>query len=466
MGLPDDLLLRPAAEATRRIALELLDEASVACARLDDAEDGEALHDFRVAVRRLRSCARAHRRHLDDVLTKKRRTQLKDVQRRTGGARDTEVQLDHVKALAAGIGAAEAQPGIEAVIADLDAAMAAAATKGVKKARKRFTKIEDRLRDPLGRVTVSLVTEDATFGAVLGGLAREHVAELADLLAAARSVDDRRPLHTARIATKRLRYLLEPARDRAPRAREIVKRCKRLQDILGDIQDMHVLQDTLKGAAGEASPAQLPGVLALEEATGGELDRAFDELKSEFLGDQLDAMVDAVEWFARGLDGQRQTETERKYLLGQLPPFLGEGTPVPDSGAKVTSKELRQGYLPGDKLRERLREIRKGGSVSYLRTIKGGSGVQRIEVEEEASPEVFEQMWPLTEGARVHKRRYSVPDGALVWVVDEFLDRDLILAEVELPSPDVRPPIPTWMAPHLVRDVTGEDEYVNLNLAR
>ena len=466
MALPDDLLLRPAAEATRRIALDLLDLAMAAEARLDDSEDAEALHDFRVAVRRLRSVARAHRRHLGDVLTEKRREQLRKLQRRTGGARDAEVQLAHVRDLAARLEAPEAQPGIEALLTHLEGALAATSSKGVKKARKRFAKIEAKLRDPLGRVTVSLVSEDATFGAVLGGLAREHAAKLADRLAAARSVDDQRPLHTARIATKRLRYLLEPARGCAPRAREIGKRCKRLQDILGHIQDMHVLQGTLRKAAREGSPEQLPGVLALESATGEELHQAFDALQSEFLGEQLDALVDSVEWFARSLDGQRQTETERKYLLGQLPPFLGEASPALPSGKKVGTKELRQGYLPGQKLRERLREVRKGRNVTHLRTIKAGSGVQRIEVEEEASPEVFEQMWPLTAGARVHKRRYTVPDGALVWVVDEFLDRELVLAEVELPSPDVRPPIPTWMAPHLVRDVTDEAAYVNLNLAR
>ena len=87
-------------------------------------------------------------------------------------------------------------------------------------------------------------------------------------------------------------------------------------------------------------------------------------------------------------------------------------------------------------------------------------------VEEETTAKVFDVMWPLTEGCRVMKRRYSVPDGALTWVVDEFLDRELVLAEVELPSTEVVPAIPDWMAPVLVREVTGEDEYVNLNLAR
>lgn len=466
MGLPDDLLLRPAVEATRRIALSLLDEANAASARMDDPSDEEALHDFRVAVRRLRSLARAHERHLGDAIEKKRRDQLKELQRWTGGARDTEVQIEHLERLAKPIASVDAKAGIDSLRESLEATLAAASTKGVKKARKRFARLDQKLRDPLGHATVSLVTEDATYGAVLAGLAREHVATLADLLATARSVDDQEPLHTARIATKRLRYLVEPARVSDARAIAIVKRCKRLQDILGHIQDMHVFQATLRAAAAEAKPAHLPGVLALQEGTDAELERAFGELEAEFLGEQLDALVDSIEWFARALDGARQTETERKYLLDQLPPFLAKGEPVPGSGAKVSSKELRQGYLPGDKVRERLREVRKGRTVTRLRTIKGGSGLQRIEVEEEASAEVFDQMWPLTEGCRVHKRRYSVPDGALVWVVDEFLDRELVLAEVELPSPDVRPPIPTWMAPHLVRDVTGEDEYVNLNLAR
>lgn len=464
MGLPSDLLLRPAAEATHRVALAHLDEARAASARLDEGNDAEALHDFRVAVRRLRSCARAHRRHLGEVLTKKRRRQLQTIQRLTGGARDTEVQLQHLAALAASLSGEELQPGLAFVRERLEAALAAASTGGVAKARKRFAKVQGKIREPLGRVTVSIVSEDATFGAVLGGLAREHVAALADLLAAAHTVDDQEPLHSARIATKRLRYLLEPARV-DERAVAIVKRCKRLQDVLGHIQDMHVFQDTLKSAASKASPPQLPGVVALEQATERELEQAFDELRAEFLGDQLDAFVDSVEYFSRSLDGARQTETERKYLLDRLPPFLRKGEP-PAEGVTVSAKELRQGYLPGQALRERLREVRKGETVTHLRTIKGGSGVQRIEVEEECGAELFEQLWPITEGCRVHKRRYAVPDGALVWVVDEFLDRELVLAEVELPSPDVRPPIPTWMAPHLVRDVTGEAEYVNLNLAR
>ena len=42
----------------------------------------------------------------------------------------------------------------------------------------------------------------------------------------------------------------------------------------------------------------------------------------------------------------------------------------------------------------------------------------------------------------------------------------LVLAEVELPSEDVQPRLPDWLAPYVVREVTGEPEYLNMNLAR
>ncbi len=101
-----------------------------------------------------------------------------------------------------------------------------------------------------------------------------------------------------------------------------------------------------------------------------------------------------------------------------------------------------------------------------MRAVKLGAGIRRIELQEESSPELFEALWPLTEGHRVTKVRYSVPDGDLTWEVDRFTDRDLVLAEVELKSESERPPLPGWLAPHVAREVTGEPEYLNVNLAR
>jgi CHAD domain-containing protein len=47
-------------ETARRLCLGLLQEADEALSRLEQGEDSEALHDFRVALRRLRSVIRAY----------------------------------------------------------------------------------------------------------------------------------------------------------------------------------------------------------------------------------------------------------------------------------------------------------------------------------------------------------------------------------------------------------------------
>src|SRR6266850_1669538 len=58
--------LRPAAEGARLVALRQLDEARAALVRVGDVEDDEAIHDVRVALRRLRSSLAAYRALLDE----------------------------------------------------------------------------------------------------------------------------------------------------------------------------------------------------------------------------------------------------------------------------------------------------------------------------------------------------------------------------------------------------------------
>ena len=115
---------------------------------------------------------------------------------------------------------------------------------------------------------------------------------------------------------------------------------------------------------------------------------------------------------------------------------------------------------------ERLRHVRSDTGERWYRTVKTGRGVARVELEEEIGRELFEALWPLTEGRRLEKRRHLVPEGGLTWEVDAFTDRPLVLAEVELPGEDVEPPIPHWLRPFLLREVTGEVEYLNSTLAR
>jgi CYTH domain-containing protein len=150
-------------------------------------------------------------------------------------------------------------------------------------------------------------------------------------------------------------------------------------------------------------------------------------------------------------------EIERKYLLRELPARV-VGAP---------SLEIDQGYLPGERINERIRRTRGSDGLRYYRTIKAGSGIERLEVEEETSELFFTTVWPLTRGRRVHKRRYLVPEAELMWEIDEFLDRGgLWLAELELDSADDVVVVPAWLRGVVEREVTDDPRYTNHALAR
>ncbi len=154
-------------------------------------------------------------------------------------------------------------------------------------------------------------------------------------------------------------------------------------------------------------------------------------------------------------DAPLDREIERKYLL--------EG--LPDTASAAPFVEITQGYLPGTKILERVRRVSQAGKTRFVRTIKLGKGVSRIEIEEPMTEQLFDALWPLTERRRIRKRRFLVPDGNLVWEIDEFLDQHLVLGEIELPD-ERHPTIPEWLAPHVTREVTDEPAFTNARLAR
>lgn len=150
-------------------------------------------------------------------------------------------------------------------------------------------------------------------------------------------------------------------------------------------------------------------------------------------------------------------EIERKYLLSRLPAL----PPAADV------LEIDQGYLPGRNVLERLRRQRsRDGTVRHFRSVKLGAGVERLEYEDEIDASLFEHLWQVTEGRRLRKRRHIVPAAGATWEIDEFTDRPLVLAELELDRADAPVAIPDWLKPVLVREVTDEPAYTNRSLAR
>jgi CYTH domain-containing protein len=148
-------------------------------------------------------------------------------------------------------------------------------------------------------------------------------------------------------------------------------------------------------------------------------------------------------------------EIERKYLLRAVPP-RATAAPVAD---------IEQGYLPGKRLIERVRRIRAGCTTRYYRTVKVGAGVERVQIEEETTREVFDVLWSLTAGKRIRKRRYTVATERGTWEIDDFVGRALVLAEIELVAADAEVHVPDWLASVLEREVTEEPGFTNFELS-
>ncbi len=533
--LPDDLLARAPEEGARLVALALVARAAAARERLADPDDAEALHDFRVAVRRLRSALAAYAPELAGSVGKREARRLRKAARGTNAGRDLEVQLAWLDVQRARMYSRQ-RPGALWLRARLAAAKrdadAGAARVVGKKAEKALTALLRSLPSYTVRARVTLPGEPprpaARFAGVVAARLREGAATLGAGLAAYAALraagDDpeaaSEQAHEARLAAKRVRYLLDPVAKQLDGAKPVLEQLRHLQEQLGELHDLDVLAGVLARARDDAAddaaradaeraegeragpepaPDDAPpnaaddGAAAPAPAVAGAADSAAaaPDVRPGLVAltrratarrAALDAEIDAA-WLAAGgaaglvaaLDalaarteaahGGPAVEIERKYLLRALPRQL--------RGAAAA--EIDQGWLPGERLRERVRRVRDAGDAGaagsaprerYFRTVKLGSGVTRIEVEEGCTRELFDALWPLTRERRVRKRRYRVREGARVWEVDEFTDRALVLAEVELPAADAAAELPGWLAPYVVREVTDEGEYVNANLAR
>jgi CHAD domain-containing protein len=266
-ALPRDLLERPAGEAARRIALAEVARAEQARLALDRGEDPEALHDLRVALRRLRSDLRAFRGELGDAVPGKLRRRVRRLAAMTNPGRDAEVGAALLAQLADGATGSERR-----------AADVLAGRLGDRRDRvyrhvrgERLGELETllaRLRETLGswRVEIRLDGEaepELSFRAALGAQLARHAGALLAALERAREAPEPGRVHRVRIEAKRLRYLLEPVAPRLPAARAVVTRLRHLQDLLGAANDLAVVAAEL---AAEAAEGERSRVLA---ATGG-----------------------------------------------------------------------------------------------------------------------------------------------------------------------------------------------------
>ncbi|HEY8020753.1 MAG TPA: CHAD domain-containing protein, partial [Thermoanaerobaculia bacterium] len=179
----EPILGRSPEEGARRLALAFLDQAAAARPRLRDAhgddgdDDEEALHDFRVGLRRLRSAIRAYRGALAGSVPRKLERRLRRLADSTGSGRDTEVQIGWLRAQRPAL-APYQRPGLRWLLERLAARRAAAYERIAGKVADRFDELETDLRARLSVYTaeVHLDRGEPEIAATLGRTAAASLA--------------------------------------------------------------------------------------------------------------------------------------------------------------------------------------------------------------------------------------------------------------------------------------------------
>lgn len=144
-------------------------------------------------------------------------------------------------------------------------------------------------------------------------------------------------------------------------------------------------------------------------------------------------------------------EIERKFLVDKRKL----------RGLSYSSEEfIAQGYLStSPTVRVRLKDNR-----GFLTIKSPTKGISRQEFEYEIPAEDAEKILKLCGRNVLKKYRRKITYGGHVWEIDFFAGRHagLILAEVELNSPNEPVELPEW----IFKEVSGDSRYFNSNLVR
>jgi triphosphatase len=246
----------PTGFAARVVALRLLEEAERAGDRLTAGVDGEALHDFRVGVRRLRVALKAYRPWLKDTVSRARRKKLRAVGKATGPGRDLEVQ----RAWLASQGPeSQAEAAARADLLDRLAREAEDAPR-LADTLQAFRKQAKRLKPELMRIRIGPLDPEGgmeLFGPTTASVASGEHARVVRSLAAVGGPQDDNSIHVARIGVKRLRYLYQPFVSGLPACAAAYDSLGTLQDLLGDLRDVALLTRRIAEPGGQPREERL-----------------------------------------------------------------------------------------------------------------------------------------------------------------------------------------------------------------
>jgi CHAD domain-containing protein len=322
MALHPQILDRPPAEGATAIALAALAEARERADRMADPSDAEALHDLRVSVRRLRSTLRAWRGPLGDAVRDKDLKRLRRVARETGEARNAEVLLAWLEGIQRSLPPGHRGAASWQVDRLRNRARGADLSLAVRRLRSAADSLGDRLRRS-GRARRP--RSSGAFAASLARRIRAQVEVVSACLARAGACTDQALLHRTRIEGKRLRYLLDPLRDvPGAEAGKAEQALKRLQDLLGDLNDAHLAVSALRTArrdagkdgrlTGHPATALRAGLLGLENRARRREAQLLARVRAEVLRTRGKAVLAPSLALAAALDarGSRKARSDRR----------------------------------------------------------------------------------------------------------------------------------------------------------
>ena len=292
-----DPLALSAARGARLIALDRLDEAGDEAERLaNNPHSLDALHDFRVALRRVRSWLRAFRPDFEESVSRKDRHRLRDLVDATNRGRDADVQIEWLRSASSKDETLEsgAKRLIGLIRADRDddgTPLNGNSLDGFEKERSRLTKRLSSVKEPVR----SPKSAPPTLAAAIGARLPAHLAALRNALDLVRTADDDAEAHAARIAAKRLRYLLEPAKD-VRGCKSLIKQLKALQDDLGELHDAHVLGRRVTDAILDDPGSEAVALEAVSRALAADRAGIFRRIDARWLSDPT-----ALEKMSRGV---------------------------------------------------------------------------------------------------------------------------------------------------------------------
>lgn len=292
-----DLLLADADAVLRNQLAACLRRMRKAARRIDQRESGDALHDFRVPLRRLLSLERGFRRQIESPVPKKLRRRLRALLAMTGPARDAEVQLGWIRQQMMAIG-----PEMQRCVALVEAEMRSRLRRQHKCVRRRLDKTFADVRTDLKqRLARRNDAQPASYAQLAANEIERQSAVLVAALSELLTQQDLQSIHPVRILAKRLRVVLDPWRDAVPALRAPANSLVRIQEHLGRIHDMQMLRAALDGMARDvsagstalASPAKMLSrrATAQERRAGATLWSARWKQQAQRLQQQFDVGV-------------------------------------------------------------------------------------------------------------------------------------------------------------------------------